>query len=109
MKEGKDTIAYLSNFITELKKQNLDKKGREILQITEKILRKEVALQNELSELKNDKKRNMIKSSQIAQFYSHTPKNKKDELITENLSKHNLNLNRILNLATTLIMKDKEK
>ena len=109
MKEGKDTIAYLSNFITELKKQNLDKKGREILQITEKILRKEVALQNELSELKNDKKRNMLKSSQIVQFYSHTPKNKKDELITENLSKHNLNLNRILNLATTLIMKDKEK
>jgi len=106
--EDKDTIAFLSNYITELKKEHLDEKGREILRVTEQILRKEIALRSELKELraKTDNIKSMCRSK--PQFYSHTPKDEYEKSSIEELSK-NADLDKILNLSTELIIQRNKK
>ena len=108
MNEDKDTIAFLSNYLTELRKTHLNEKGRELVRTVEEILRKEIKLQTELKELRDNEKKNTIKSIQKARFYSNTPRSEKNETTIEELNKHKT-LNQLLNLATALTIRDQKE
>lgn len=104
-----DTIAFLSNYITELKKEHLDEKGREILKATEEILRREIRLRSELEELKS--RRDNIKSMSRSkpQFYAYMRKDELKKSSIEELSK-DADLDKILNLGVELVIqRNKER
>ena len=103
MYERKDTIAFISNYICELEKHSLDEKGLEMLTTMRNILRKQIELEDTLSLLKG--KRKSIESKR-PMLFSHIIKHQYDrEPIIEELS-NDRKLNRTLDMAVALIMRD---
>ena len=79
-----DTIAFLNNYATELRKTHLDEKGKEMLKIVEDILRKQVELEETLSLLKGKGK--LIETDRV-RLFSHVMRHE-NELPIEELSKN---------------------
>lgn len=103
MNDEENRIAFLNNYVIQLKKTQLGVKGREMVRTIENILRKQLELEDTLSLLKG--KRKSIESKR-PMLFSHIIKHQYDrEPIIEELS-NDRKLNRTLDLAVNLVLRD---
>ena len=110
MNDEENRIAFLNNYVIQLKKIQLGVKGREMVRTIEKILRREVKLQSELKELrsKHDSIKSMGRSKPL--LFSQEPKVTDKRYVIEELNKNrNRSINGLLEAATNLIIRSERR
>ena len=101
---SKKITEILSKYREELEKEDSIKNSDKLLNLIQIIYNKQLEAEQTLAKLKGQNKEPIETSNPV--LFSHTPKNEDEKITIEEMGRDR-NLNKILDLATNLILRHK--